>query len=234
MASNIYEEILSKALKSAPGEKDQKALLINLALEQKKLALASTIAIRRNDGETITDEEMVAAEDAASAYVDSVIAGIVTMDLDKLIEYNKRTKSKKLADGKVTGTLRRKKGIGSVFISPMDLRTLLNSMLYKYTQNLMGLGGRLRNRTGRLAQSGLVTKITDATGKKSQGKVSVFFRYMTAPYATFEPDKGAQGSLARSPKELFKLAINNALEDILTPKSKERISIHWLDTRRGS
>lgn len=234
MASNIYQEILAKAMKRAPGTGETKALVVDLALEQKRVALSSTIAIRRSDGEDVTPEEMKAAEDAASDYVDSVIAGMVSMDLDKLIQQNKRTKSKKLAEGKVSGGALRRKKVGnvSVFISPKDLRTLLNSMLFKYAQQLMGTGGRLVNRTGRLAHSGFVTKITDSTGKKAKANsmVSVYFRYMMEPYEHFEPYKnGPRASKARSPSDLFRDALNNALTDILEPQSFKRIKLQWLN-----
>lgn len=228
MASNIYQEILAKAMKTAPGETGRKNLLITEALEQKKAALAGTIALRRADGEDLTAEEMKAAEDSASDYVDAVIAGMVTMDLDKLIKLDKRTKSKKLVDGKVTGTLRRKTAMNnvSVWISPMDLRVILNAVLFRYTQDLMGTAGRLKNRTGRLAHSGFVSRIEDSKGKKSVGKVSLYFKYMLEPYGTFEPGK-KMGSEARSPIALFKAALNNALSDILTPESHKRVSIYW-------
>lgn len=221
MASKLYEEILAEALKRTEGTKRvSNALLLKTAVEQKKIDLTSTIAVRRADGEEISENDIRAAEDSAEAYVDALVADMARMDLDQLIKYNKRSKKTSKAPGENVRGLRRRTG---QFIKAADLQTLLNVTLYRYTQAIMG-SPRLNNRTGRLAHSGVVTSIVN----EDKQKVSLYFRYMTYPYAVFEPEGGnPKASSARSPKQLFKDALNDALSDILNPASKDRISIYW-------
>lgn len=221
MASKLYEEILAEALKRTEGTKRvSNALLLKTAVEQKKMDLSSTIAVRRADGEEISENDIRAAEDSAEAYVDALVEDMARMDLDKLIKYDKRAKKTSKAPGENVRGLRRRSG---QFIKSADLQTLLNLTLYRYTQARMG-SPRLNNRTGRLAHSGVVTSISNG----SADKVSLYFRYMTYPYAVFEPESGnPRSSEARSPKQLFKDALNDALGDILNPASKARISVYW-------
>lgn len=219
MASAIYEEILAKALQQNPGVKRVKGdLLLKTAMEQKAMDLTNTIALRRADGAEISENDLKAAEDSAEQYVDALIDDMVRMDLDSLIKYNKRKSSRTKAPGEPVRSLRRRTG---QFIKAADLQSLLNVVLYRYAQQFMG-SPRLNNRTGRLAHSGVVTSIVNA----DKPKVSLYFRYMTAPYSVFEPG-GKMGSNVRSPKNLFKDAIDAALSDILNPASKDRINIAW-------
>ena len=226
MASAIFESILSDALKkkTSTGKRVSQALLIETNMQQKKLSLTNTIALRRADGEDISDNDLAAAEDSANAYVDALVEEMALMDLDLLIRYDKRTKKKFKAPGEDIKGLRRKTG---EYIKPATLQSLLNATLFRYTQALMG-SPRLNNRTGRLAHSGVVVSLAEPRGKNKDNKISLFFKYMTAPYAVFEPNSGnPRGSEARSPSDLFAEALDNALTDILNPASRARISVFW-------
>lgn len=223
MASKLFEDIFAEAMKkNTKVERINQALLISSSVEQKKISLSSTIAVRRADGEDISEADLLAAEDSAEAYVDALVDEMALMDLDALIKYDKRTKKKLKAPGESIKGLRRSTG---QFIKPATLQSLLNITLYKYVQGMMG-SPRLNNRTGRLAHSGVVTEISSKS--KKNDRISLYFRYMTAPYSVFEPGSGnPRASEARSPQELFRDALNNALTDILNPASKARISVFW-------
>jgi hypothetical protein len=219
MPSSVFEEILLRAQKSSGTTRVPGALLIETAAAQKAMDLAHTIQVRREDKDSLADSDIESAERAANDYVDSLVEDMVRMDLDLLIKYDMRKKKKSKAPGEPVRSLRRRTG---QFIKSADLQTLLNLTLYKYAQSLMG-SPRLNNRTGRLAHSGVVTSITNS----DKPMVSLYFKYMTAPYSVFEPGASAKGNAARSPSQLFKDALNIALGDILTPASKERIRLFW-------
>lgn len=96
------------------------------------------------------------------------------------------------------------------FISPLNLKRIINLTLYKYATDLMGVNGQLIYQTGRLAHSGIVHSL-----KGSYGNVSAYFSYMLYPYEVFENNPNMNNGGRRSPVKLFTQAIDAALNDIL-------------------
>lgn len=217
MASSIFEDIVASALRVGGRAPSQQAVLSE-AEKRKGLDLQVTLALRAD--EDLTDSDIKSFEAAASKYVDDLIDGLFRRNLDAIVDSSQRKgKKTKIKVSTVYG-LRDRSGKA---MSALNLTRLLNLVLYKYAQQLMGSGGRLVNRTGRLAHSGVVTQITQPT----TGSVSIFFKYMTYPYEIFEPE-GRMGSSSRSPSNLFKEATTNALEDILSPSTRLTQIIRWV------
>lgn len=205
--SRSFTDILSKKLGKDIREGSQSAEILS-AITSKALDFSGTVRLRAD--EYLNDDDITKAEDSASEYMDNVLEEFADNTIEKMLlaKFDKREKGGLKI--KAAGLLRDKNGR---IISPLKLSILLEAVLYRYVQELMGTGGRLRNRTGRLAHSGTITNIAQV----GKSKVSFMFRYQTAPYSVFEPG-GRMGSAERSPKELFTQAIKNALNDLLSPK----------------
>lgn len=206
MATPTFKSLIEKELQGKIRKNSQEALLLS-AVKSKKSLLEGTIELR---GSEAFDEETLASLDYAA---DELAEQII----DSILEEEKPTYSRrsKIKVGAVAG-LRTQ---GGQFISALKLRTLLNVTLQKYIKDRMGTEGRLNYVTGRLAASADVTSLEEATG---DGMVSLYFTYMTYPYATFERG-GKQYRPGREPSELIDLAINDALADILNTSSLKRI-----------
>jgi hypothetical protein len=227
MASGVFADILQRALRAKGKNEKLVDAVLEITSRQKGLDLANTIVLRSTDEGGLTDSDILAAESAADDYVDNLLNDLMKGDLQELIDTRKSSKTKSKIKVSPIGAIRLKSG---AFIGGADLARLLNSVLYRYAQDLMGSGGRLVNRTGRLAHSGVVSNISQ---KNFGGKVSLYFQYMIAPYSVFEPGSGnSRGSAARSPASLFKQALNNALGDLLTKASVDKFSVRW--TTRGN
>lgn len=215
MASKIFEDIISSAIRVDGKAVSQKAI-IEEATRRKGLDLQTTLALRAD--EDLEDADMEAFEKGANQYVDDLMDGMFRKNLDAIMNSSERRGKKTKVKVSTVYGLRDRSGKG---ISALNLTKLLNLVLYKYAQQLMGKDGRLVNRTGRLAHSGFISQVS----QKAPGTVSIFFRYMIYPYEVFEPG-GRMGSVARSPEKLFTEAINNALADLLSPSSSKQI-IRW-------
>jgi hypothetical protein len=90
-------------------------------------------------------------------------------------------------------------------VSMQNLIPMLNQKLPELVKQNMGQGGRLRNRTGRFAESVEVLSV-------SGDGLNVGFTYQTDPYAVFE------GRGARDPRSLIDLSIRQAAAGIMSTK----------------
>lgn len=207
MASKGFLAIVADKLGLQMTEGTQAARIEEIA-RQKGLELQAMYTVRTDD--YMEESDIQVAEDAAEAAVEARLAEMAEQTVESLLSTNKTKKEKGKLKVKAPGLLRGRDGR---IMSAFNLATILNLVLYKYVQALMGKEGRLVNRTGRLAHSGEVVEIKQVGTEK----VSFMFKYMTYPYAVFEPG-GRMGSVERSPKELFTQAIRDALQDILSPR----------------
>lgn len=118
----------------------------------------------------------------------------------------------------VTGSTLRIRIPTGQFLSLITLQALLNSQLAEQVRNNMGKGSAksiLNYRTGRLAESAKVTKLT-----KRDTYVEAFYTYMRNPYATFEPS-GQQGfPTSRDPRKLIEKSIRQIASTIITNRLK--------------
>ena len=90
-------------------------------------------------------------------------------------------------------------------VSMQNLIPMLNQKLPELVKQNMGSQGRLRNRTGRFAESVEVVSI-------SGDGMNVGFTYQTDPYAVFE------GQGARDPRSLIDLSIRQAAAGIMSTR----------------
>ena len=214
MVSGQFRQIVADQLKKNATKikaGTQAADLIEAA-EFKFMSLKGMFELRAQEG--LLEEDIDSFEDAAARYVDLILMDAADEDVEKLANQttfrsNKKSKTKTGS----FGLLRDKRNRP---ISTLNLQRLLNLVLVTYTKRLMGSGDRLVNRTGRLANSGVVTEIREKPESRS---VSFFFTYMLYPYQVFEPGRRLGSPPDRSPKLLFKDAINLALDSLLHPTS---------------
>lgn len=216
MSTPVFKEIVAKQLGVKFNDRSgtQSADLIEAA-QFKFLELKGTFELRAQEG--LLEEDIQDFDKAASRYVDLILMNAADEDIEKLVNQqsfrvDKRSKTRVRQSNLLRDRRNRP-------ISPLNLQRLLNLVLVAHTKSLMGTGGRLVNRTGRLANSGVVTEIRETPKSNS---VSFFFTYMLYPYEVFEPyspDTRGLGSKQRSPKALFKEAINLALDSLLHPTS---------------
>lgn len=126
-------------------------------------------------------------------------------------------------------------GINTVkgkLISELNLRSLLEIAAKDYLiRDMKAASAPLKYRTGRFANSLDIrsVRIQDAdTGRKPN--LSIFYSYMTYPYATFDPMKSTRPAMyerpsygARNPQKLIGEAIAKAARDII--HSRYRINV---------
>lgn len=99
------------------------------------------------------------------------------------------------------------------FSSLLKIQTLINASLKQAVINRMGTP-RLVNRTGTLAGSAEVTRVTQGR----QGMISLYYTYERRPYSTFEPPGGHQQSTKRDPRALISLAVRDVAESLILGK----------------
>lgn len=215
MASKIFEDIIASAVKVGNKAPSQ-AAIIQEATTRKGLDLQTTLSMRAD--EELSPEDLASFEKGVDQYVDDLLDGLFRRNIESIINTNERKGRKTKIKVTTVYGLRDRAGRA---MSALSLTRLLNLTLYKYAQELMGRDGRLVNRTGRLAHSGVITSVSQA----APGTVSIYFKYMLYPYEVFEPG-GKMGTANRSPSQLFIDATNNALRDILNPSSAKQI-IRW-------
>jgi hypothetical protein len=95
--------------------------------------------------------------------------------------------------------------------SLVDLQLLLNAELSKRIKENMGDGSSrsvLNNRTGRLAESAKVVKLSESRA----GMITAFYTYMKNPYATFSEGGRQQSPRSRDPKLLISKSIREIAE----------------------
>lgn len=213
MTTPQFRDIVAKQLGIKFSERagTQSADLIEQA-EFKFLQLKGMLELRAEQG--LLEKDIQDFDAAASRYVDLILMDAADEDVEKLANQQTFRVNKKSKTGvRATNLLRDKRNRP---ISPLNLQRLLNLTLVRYAKQLMGMGERLVNRTGRLANSGTVTEVRETPASNS---VSFFFTYMLYPYQVFEPGRRLGDPPERSPKALFKDAINLALNDLLHPTS---------------
>lgn len=209
MTTPQFRDIVAKQLGAKFNRKagTQSADLIEQA-EFKFLELKGMLEFRAKEG--LLEEDIEDFEEAASKYVELILMDAANEDVEKLANQQTfRTNKKSKTTVRKTNLLKDRRGKP---ISPLNLQRLLNLTLVGYTKSLMGSDGRLANQSGRLANSGVVTEVRETPASNS---VSFFFTYMLYPYQVFEPGRRLGSPTTRSPKELFKTAINLALNDLL-------------------
>lgn len=218
MASEAFKDILKRKLGKSYSEKSgSQTVRLTEAAEVKRMSLIGTFTARAEERSGELDEEEISAiYMAAATLVDNILENTANEDIEALA--NQRT----FRSNKTSKTAVKSKGVlldkNRRVIKPMNLERLLNLTLVKYVQSLMGTSGRLNNRTGRLANSGVVYSIQENPEKRT---ASFWFTYMLYPYQVFEPGR-RQGTPERSPKKLFRDAINLALDDLLYKGSLPR------------
>ena len=211
MSSINFQKILKEELGRSYSENEgTQSAEIRAAMSVKAGSLTAMLAARAEQG--LLPQDIASFEDAADEYVAGILRLMAETDVDRLFSNSellseKSTKKKKI---KSSGGLRDSRGR---LIKLTTLERLLNLTLVRYTQELMGTEGRLVNRTGRLANSGVVSGMDS-----NNDNLSVYFSYMTFPYAVFENGPKSDGG-RRSPASLFSDAIHLALRDLLSPKS---------------
>ena len=214
MASQFYTEVLLKGLKASGAKVTQKAIL-EAASSMKALDLAGTLSLR-SDGD-ISDSTSADFIEASEKYVQNLIDSNLNGSLDDILGTDFDSSDTDTIEIESVYGIRDSRGR---IMSALSLVSLLNVVLYKFVEPLMD-SPALVWRTGRLAHSGRITKITPgAGGRLNRG--SIMFTYMLAPYEVFEPGSGSElASPARSPTALFTEAIDNALASILSPTSTQ-------------
>lgn len=214
MASQFYTEVLLKGLKASGTKVTQKAIL-EVASSMKALDLTTTLALR--SGEEISETTRANFIGASEKYVKNLVDSRLNGSLDDILGTDFDSSDTDTVEIESVYGIRDSRG---KMMSALSLASLLNMVLYKFVEPLMDTPA-LVWRTGRLAHSGRITKITPgAGGRLSPG--SIMFTYMLAPYEVFEPGSGSElASPARSPTALFTEAIKNALASILSPTSTQ-------------
>jgi len=125
----------------------------------------------------------------------------------KLGKKPKKVKKTKVA---VLPRLRDKKG---QFTSAASIQNIIQSQVSDKVKENMGEAGALVNRTGRFAESVVITKITQSR----QGAITAFYTYMKYPYQTFE--RGfQQGSTRRDPRLLISRSIREIAAGLVSSK----------------
>jgi hypothetical protein len=93
----------------------------------------------------------------------------------------------------------------------IDLQMLLNQKLHETIKSNMGSGNSrnvLNNRTGRLAESAQVVRLSESRA----GMITAFYTYMKNPYATFSEGGRQQNPRSRDPKLLISKSIREIAE----------------------
>jgi len=218
MSSSTYISILEKKLGRKVKENTQSAD-VAVAIKAKGLALEATFDVKARGMGGLGDKEANTIFEAASTRIDEVLEDIImgqTFFDDDSKKVSITSKGKIDIPDKVRGlTDKRNRAM-----SGLSLSRILNLTLTKHIQQLMGSGNRLNNVTGRLANSAQVQGIRfqEKANRQIKNRVSIFFNYMIAPYAVFEPT-GKQHKPGRSPSKLIREALNNAMREVLSKQS---------------
>ena len=202
-----FKDLMQAELQGKVKKNSQMATLIT-AVKDKAYNLQATIEMRGSD--FLTEDTVAAAERAADQMVESLIDDMLA-DIS-----NDGTRTTGIKVDKIPG-LRTKRG---TYIGTDTLARILQISLQRYIKELSGTDGRLNYVTGRLAASANIESITES--ETSEGKVSLMFTYMLAPYYhAFEPG-GHMYKEGRSPSDHIDGAITQALDELLAPESASR------------
>lgn len=208
-------EIVKQALGDKFNEGSYQTAQLVSKIEQRGLNIQGVFDLRGTD----FIEDLVGFETSIENAIQIDIESLLKVDILKVPD----SKSSKASGSKhkirSSYGLRDKKGR---FISPINLTRLINLSLDMYAKRLMGQSGRLRNRTGRLANSGRILYVESS----ARNSFKFIYDYMRSPYETFEP-YGKMGTEQRSPAKLFKDAINLALKDLLSKTTVINKTFEW-------
>lgn len=209
-------ELVKKALGDKFVEGSYQTAQLVSKVEQRGFNIQAVFELRGED----FIEDLVGFQTSIENAIELDIENLLSIDVTKIPD-TKKTKSStsKHKISRASYGLRDSRGR---FISPLNLTRLLNLSLDVYAKKLMGRYGRLKNRTGRLANSGRVV----AVESKARNSFTFIYDYMRRPYETFEP-YGKQGSPERSPAKLFRDAINLALKNLLSKSTVINKTFEW-------
>ena len=230
MASRMMQEMLRVLTKKRPEDGPSKEDVI---VERQLIAKGHQVEYSmdyHSQDPTIFNKDNSLYTDVVTAserHVESIVRDVI-MAHDVWDEKAKEvvsTERKKVQVSSKDVKFRRRRTGGA--ISNMGLVRIMNILLSQKIEKLMRSSSKNLNYvSGRLANSAQVTKLnvgsTSADGKVN---VSLFFNYMTIPYAIYEPGN-SRGSPARSPKKLIREAMELALVETLAEKSYKRFNFN--------
>jgi hypothetical protein len=218
MSSGGYIAILEKKLGRKVKENTQSAD-VAVAIKAKGLALEATFDVAARGTGGLGDKESDTIFKAASARIDEVLEDII-MGQTFFDKINKKVSITSKGKVKIPDKVRGLTDKRNRAMSGLSLSRILNLTLSRHIENLMGTGNRLVHRTGRLANSAQVQglRFKEKVDRQRKNRVSVFFNYMIAPYAVFEPS-GKQHKPGRSPSKLIREALNSAMRETLSKQS---------------
>jgi len=223
MSSEVFRKTMAQALGSKfKGKYTGQQIDIIEKATLKQISLVSTIRARSDsssDGFFLDDPQIKDFFKAAESLVDDILLGLANEDIEELTNQVTKRVYRTSTTNVSWGLFRDKKG---KILSGFNLERLLNLTLQIYAQKHMGVDGQLKNRTGRLANSGVVTGIeSDAPARTA----SFFFTYMLYPYEVFENrPNGRYSGTEYSPIKLFQDAIDYALRDLLSNDSYKNLT----------
>ena len=215
MSSPGYIAILEKKLGRNVKERTQSAD-VAVAITGKGLSLEGTFDVKARGTGALGDKEVDSVFEAASTRIDEILEDIIIGQT----YFDKELKITNKGKVNIPSTVQGLTDKRNRAMSGLSLSRILNLTLAKHIQQLMGSGNKLENRTGRLANSAQVTglRFQEKVERQRKGRVSVFFNYMIAPYATFEPGM-AQSKPGRSPSKLIQEALRASMKEILSEQS---------------
>jgi hypothetical protein len=201
---------------------DKVESLKDAAADRAELA-ASVAAI-----ESTASYSVAAAENAVSDWIAKVLDGNVAKNIDGVysLEPEELGVEEKNRHTPERGNVRALRTSQGTFISALNLKKLLNLVLFQYVRDIMDSNDDTLNWvTGRLAHSATVTDIESRSNTTTDKDVSVMFTYMLMPYETFETY--GKHPVNKPPSELIDTALSLALEEILNRDSYRRIQLQF-------
>ena len=211
--SSTFEAILERKLGRKVARKGTQRADLLVAMKSKGLEL--NIAMQARGADVFTEDTVEDINESMNQRLEDIIN-------DTLIGFSFFEESSSRVSFTNKGKVDVPKAVYGLLdkrrrpISALSLARLLNLILVKHVKELMGNGRRLNNVTGRLANSFQVTGIDQVQrlAQQRKNRVSVFFTYQLAPYATFETG-GKQHLPGRQPSKLGKEALRSALREAL-------------------
>lgn len=212
-AALTEQTIISTIAKLQAGVSDPK-------FQQDLLEMKSSPSYKEMLAKLILDVLNDVPSDQAFSHKNLLVTKVkpVTVDLSKVkAEAKKQVAAANKAKAALNKTtkLRTRKG---QFYSLASLVNLLNSKLSDQIKKNMGSGNRtdiLNLRTGRLAESAVVTRATQSRA----GMITAFYTYMRNPYGTFSTGGKQEFPKSRDPK----LLISKSIREIASEQVANRM-----------